>query len=80
MYEMRYLFKVIYYTFGVFGLGLLLYLCIYCKYFHVTRQQERSDFNNFIKHKSQTNKNSNYDGNHDSNLADENSHLIPKNT
>lgn len=80
MYEMRDLFKVIYYTFGVFGLGLLLYLCIYCKYFHVTRQQERSDFNNFIKHKSQTNKNSNYDGNHDSNLADENSHLIPKNT
>lgn len=80
MYEMRDLFKVIYYTFGVFGLGLLLYLCIYCKYFHVTRQQERCDFNNFIKHKSQTNQNANYEPNFDNNSSDENSHLIPKNT
>jgi cell division protein FtsL len=80
MYEIRDLFKVIYYTFGVFGLGLLLYLCIYCKYFHVTRQQERADFNNFIKHKCQTNQNSNYDSNYNNNSSDENSHLIPKNT
>lgn len=80
MNEIRDLFKVIYFTFGVFGLGVLLYSCIYCKYFRLTREEERAEFNKIIKHKSQTNQNGNYDGNYDSNSPDENSHLIPKNT